>query len=83
MDERDDLMEGIRQGPQEEQVQGERDRDREGRRPEVDGFFRPHLAKLDGRRPTSSVGEGDYRPANSCVSAASVRRQSSRVPMTT
>ena len=83
MDERDDLMEGIRQGPQEEQVQAERHRDREGRGPEVDGFFRPHVMKLGVVCPTSSVGKGDYRPANSCVSAAKVRRQSSRVPMTT
>ena len=64
-------------------MQAERYHDRKGRGSLVDGFFRPHDVKLGRRRPTSSVGEGDYRPANSRVRAANVRRQSSRVPMTT
>jgi hypothetical protein len=78
-----DLMKSIRQDPEKEQVQAERYRDRNSRRALVDGFFRPHAMKLGGPGPTSSVGEGDYRSANSRVRAAKVRRQSSRVPSTT
>ncbi len=76
-------MKGIRYDQEKEQMQAERYRDRNSRRALVDGFFRPHSMKLGGPGPTSSVGEDDYRPANSRVRAANVRRQSSRVPMTT
>jgi hypothetical protein len=64
-------------------VQAERRHRREGRGAQVDGIIGTHAPKLGTTRTTSSVGRRDYRTPNSCVSAANVRRQSSRVPMTT
>jgi hypothetical protein len=64
-------------------VQAERRHRRESRGAQVDGIIGSHAQKLGTTRTTSSVGRPDYRPPNSCVSAANVRRQSSRVPMTT